>query len=201
GEVFGRVTDASVPWAMRFPTDPAALAALGLERGGAARVYAAAEVARAEGLWEGIIAQAPLRHPSQLYEAFGEGVVPLVLLWALVVVGRRKQWHLPRGAFLATFMVLYGLGRVVCEFFREPQIAFGPVTMGMVLCVAMMVVSAVMLRWPYRGGRTPALAWPLRPDAEPMVDEALEKSGGDTSKGSGTANSSRKKRKKRKKNR
>ena len=47
GEVFGRITDASVPWAIRFPTDPVALQGLGLERGGAARVYAAAEQGKA----------------------------------------------------------------------------------------------------------------------------------------------------------
>jgi phosphatidylglycerol---prolipoprotein diacylglyceryl transferase len=76
-----------------------------------------------------------LRHPSQLYEAFFEGLVLFVLLWAL----RRRP--LPRGAMLALFLVGYGGVRFVIEYFRQPDAHLGFVwmrfSMGQLLCLAM----------------------------------------------------------------
>lgn len=82
------------------------------------------------------------RHPSQLYEAFLEGLVLfLILLW----LSRRKM---PQGVVLGTFLSGYGLFRFILEFFREPdpQLAFvlGPFTMGQVLCAVMMVIGTCM---------------------------------------------------------
>ena len=79
------------------------------------------------------------RHPSQIYEAFFEGLVLfLILLW----LSRRK---LPQGFLVGTFLFGYGLFRFILEFFREPdpQLAFilGPFTMGQVLCAAMIVIG------------------------------------------------------------
>ena len=80
------------------------------------------------------------RHPSQLYEAFFEGLVLfLILFW----LSRRK---LPQGFLLGTFLFGYGLFRFILEFFREPdpQLAFilGPFTMGQVLSAMMIVIGA-----------------------------------------------------------
>jgi phosphatidylglycerol:prolipoprotein diacylglycerol transferase len=55
------------------------------------------------------------RHPSQLYEAVGEGLVPL--LWVLWRYPRR----LPPGRIAGEFLLLYAVARVVCEAFREAE--------------------------------------------------------------------------------
>lgn len=82
------------------------------------------------------------RHPSQLYEALGEGALLFVVLWSL----RKKG--LPDGMMVAWFLGLYGLIRFCLEFFREPDpqlgFVFGSFTMGQVLCAAM-VGGAVLL--------------------------------------------------------
>lgn len=77
-----------------------------------------------------------LRHPSQLYEAFFEGLVLFAVLWAL----RRRP--LPRGAMLALYLVGYGAVRFALEYFRQPDAHLGFVwlrfSMGQLLCLAMM---------------------------------------------------------------
>jgi len=82
------------------------------------------------------------RHPSQLYEALLEGPALLAVLW---LVERLLGCRQLSGAFL----IAYGLIRVCVEFFREPDpqlgyIAFGWMTMGQVLSMAM-VVAGVLL--------------------------------------------------------
>ena len=83
-----------------------------------------------------------LRHPSQLYEAFFEGIVLFVLLWNL----RRKVRT--RGAMLALFLVGYGTVRFFIEFARQPDAHLGFVllsfSMGQVLCM-IMIVSGILL--------------------------------------------------------
>jgi phosphatidylglycerol---prolipoprotein diacylglyceryl transferase len=81
-----------------------------------------------------------LRHPSPLYEAFGEGIVLFALLWPL----RRLRSH-PPGAMLAYYLVGYGAIRFIIEFFREPDEQLGFVflgfSMGQVLCSAMIAAG------------------------------------------------------------
>jgi phosphatidylglycerol:prolipoprotein diacylglycerol transferase len=55
------------------------------------------------------------RHPSQLYEAFGEGLLPLV--WVLLRYPRR----LPSGRLAGEFLLLYSAARIVCECFRSAE--------------------------------------------------------------------------------
>jgi phosphatidylglycerol:prolipoprotein diacylglycerol transferase len=80
------------------------------------------------------------RHPSQLYEAFLEGLVLFVVLWAL---SRRKRGD---GFIIGTLLGLYGVFRIIVEFFREPdaQIGyiFGVFTLGQLLTVPMIVAGA-----------------------------------------------------------
>jgi phosphatidylglycerol:prolipoprotein diacylglycerol transferase len=97
------------------------------------------------------------RHPSQLYEAFFEGLVLFALLWWLT----HKVQALRRpGVVSGTFLVGYGLARSFCEFFREPDpghvLTLGPFTAGILYSIPMIVVGAWILRDALR--RTPAIA-------------------------------------------
>ncbi len=83
------------------------------------------------------------RHPSQLYEAFFEGLVLFVILWSL-----RKKDH-PDGSMVIYFLLLYGIFRFVLEFFREPDpqigLLFGFLSMGQLLCLSMILFAAGFL--------------------------------------------------------
>ena len=85
------------------------------------------------------------RHPSQLYEATLEGLVLFVVLAALVWRGDFKRPGLVTGAFA----IGYGVARIICELFREPdaQLGFlwGGLTMGMLLCVPLILVGVALL--------------------------------------------------------
>ena len=78
-----------------------------------------------------------LRHPSQLYEAFFEGVILFSLLWSL----RRKKYF--DGFFISLYIMGYGFVRFFIEFYREPdaQLGFvlGPFSMGQILCFVMIL--------------------------------------------------------------
>lgn len=81
------------------------------------------------------------RHPSQLYEAFLEGIVLFVILW----IYSSK----PRSTMAATGMALffYGCFRFFVEFFRMPDaqlgfIALDWVTMGQILSTPMIIIGA-----------------------------------------------------------
>lgn len=75
------------------------------------------------------------RHPSQLYEAFLEGLLLTAILW--VVLKRVKNY----GVISSLFLLGYGSFRFIVEFFREPDqqlgFYFGSVTMGQILCLLM----------------------------------------------------------------
>jgi phosphatidylglycerol:prolipoprotein diacylglycerol transferase len=103
------------------------------------------------------------RHPSQLYEAFAEGLVLFVVLgWAV----RRFGFHRP-GLVGGIFVVGYALARIACEFFREPDaqlgylfgssLAFlgGGVTMGMVLSLPMALAGVAAIWLAARGYTRP----------------------------------------------
>ncbi len=110
GELYGRVTTA--PWGMLFPraerfpvSDPwvqetAAQAGVSLEEAGQ-------------------FINLP-RHPSQLYEAFFEGIFLWLILWFFV--RKKKPFH---GFVTASYLTGYGLVRFVIEYFREPDRGIG----------------------------------------------------------------------------
>ncbi len=54
GELWGRVTDDSVPWAMRFPTDPVAVNLMGIRGSGISDRDEQIQAAIAEGKWDAI---------------------------------------------------------------------------------------------------------------------------------------------------
>ena len=86
------------------------------------------------------------RHPSQLYEAALEGLVLFVLLtWLVHCRGALAKPGMLTGAFLAG----YSLARGFVEFFRQPDehigFLFGPVTMGQLLCLPMLIVGVWLI--------------------------------------------------------
>ncbi|MEI7637905.1 MAG: prolipoprotein diacylglyceryl transferase [Syntrophus sp. (in: bacteria)] len=91
-----------------------------------------------------------LRHPSQLYEAFLEGIVLFIVLWAL----RKKSPF--DGFLLAVYFMGYGLVRFFIEFYRQPDVQlgyyFGFLTMGQILCFIM--ISCGTWVFLYRKGKT-----------------------------------------------
>jgi phosphatidylglycerol:prolipoprotein diacylglycerol transferase len=90
------------------------------------------------------------RHPSQLYEAFLEGVILFILLW---LANSRKA---ARGTLMFLFFIGYGTARLLVEFVREPdaQIGFlaGHLTMGQLLSMPMILVGVLGLFWVQRQG-------------------------------------------------
>jgi phosphatidylglycerol:prolipoprotein diacylglycerol transferase len=82
------------------------------------------------------------RHPSQIYEALGEGLFLFIALWLI----RRTVWGKRDGVVSAAFLVLYAAARIASECFREPDstIYFGWLTKGQ-LYSAVMVVAAVVI--------------------------------------------------------
>ncbi len=97
------------------------------------------------------------RHPSQLYEAFLEGIVLFVLLRFLT----HSRLALKRpGLTAGMFIAGYGLARIVVEFFREPdaQIGYltgGWLTMGMLLSIPMVVLGLWLIVMSRRTSASP----------------------------------------------
>ena len=85
------------------------------------------------------------RHPSQLYEATLEGLVLFAALAVLMRVGALKR----PGTVTGAFALGYGMARLTCEFFREPdaQLGFlwGGLTMGMLLSLPLMLAGIAFL--------------------------------------------------------
>lgn len=103
-----------VPWAMVFPDAPA---------------WAGGTVAR---------------HPSQLYEAFAEGLLLFIIMWQL----RKRQFK--DGMMVAFFLLFYAVLRFIVECFKEPDppplgYVFHYLTMGQVLCIAMVPAAFVLI--------------------------------------------------------
>jgi len=83
-----------------------------------------------------------LRHPSQLYEAFLEGVVLFLILNFLKKTSQSKFL----GAYLAGFYILF---RIFVEFFREPDVQLGlfwGFSMGQILSTLMIIIIFVYLK-------------------------------------------------------
>jgi phosphatidylglycerol:prolipoprotein diacylglycerol transferase len=97
------------------------------------------------------------RHPSQLYEAFCEGVLLFLLLFAAERLGARQRPGIVTGLFLAG----YAVARTSGELFREPDpqlgyLVFGT-TMGQLLSVPLLIAGVALIFW---AQRAPAAARP-----------------------------------------
>jgi phosphatidylglycerol:prolipoprotein diacylglycerol transferase len=84
------------------------------------------------------------RHPSQLYEAFLEGVILFILLWLL-----KERVKNQTGVLSSIFLIGYSIIRFTVEFFREPdpQLGYlaGFITMGQVLSLLMLLAGIILL--------------------------------------------------------
>ena len=83
-----------------------------------------------------------LRHPSQLYEAFFEGIFLFAILWSI------RRVKMPGGATLGFYLIGYGVVRFCIEYFRQPDDHLGFVllsfSMGQILC-ALMIAAGIGL--------------------------------------------------------
>ncbi len=99
------------------------------------------------------------RHPSQLYQAFAEGLLVFIVLRILVTRG----WLARPGRVGAAFVLCYGLARFFDEFFREPDsylgYFLGSVTQGQLLSLPMILVGLIFL-WRLRGPLPPTASNP-----------------------------------------
>ncbi len=88
------------------------------------------------------------RHPSQLYQLAGEGLMLFVILWIFAKKPR------PVGAISAVFLMGYGTLRFLVEFTREPDSFLGlldlGLSMGQWLSLPMVVAGFIMYRWAQR---------------------------------------------------
>lgn len=144
-ELWGKYTQAG--WGVIFPTDPAL------------REFTAQQLQAqyATGALDRFA-----RHPSQLYQAFLEGVLMFCILWWFSSRPR------PRYAVSGMFALLYGVFRFLVEFVRVPDadlgyLAFDWVTMGQVLSLPLVALGLFLL-WLSR--RSPTLK-PVVPAKEP----------------------------------
>jgi phosphatidylglycerol:prolipoprotein diacylglycerol transferase len=114
GELWGRVADPSLPWAMVFPQSGSPLP----------------------------------RHPSQVYQFLGEGLLLFVLLWLYARQPRKT------GQVSGMFLIGYGIFRFIAEYFREPDDFLGlralNLSQGQWLCVPMVAAGVAIWLWASR---------------------------------------------------
>ena len=86
-----------------------------------------------------------IRHPSQLYEAFFEGIV-LFMILNFFIFG--KNYKIGTCSYL--FLIYYGIFRIIVENFREPDLQVGylfySISMGTILSV-LMIFSGFAIRY------------------------------------------------------
>ncbi len=84
-----------------------------------------------------------LRHPSQLYEAFLEGIILFIIMNIFFF---RKKNNVGTCSYM--FLIFYGSFRIFSEFFREPDIhlgyLLGPISMGMLLSTFMILAGIII---------------------------------------------------------
>ncbi|WAT19331.1 prolipoprotein diacylglyceryl transferase [Aurantiacibacter sp. MUD11] len=153
GELWGRPAGPEVPWAMVFPCD-----------------------AR-DALGACVDTMMP-RHPSQLYQALGEGLTVVVVMLALFWLTRARY----RPAMLVgVFTTVISIARFVVEFFREPDAqlaefaAESGLSMGQWLTIPLILVGLGLVAWsltrePIASGRKPTIE---KPDVEAGEQEAV----------------------------
>lgn len=82
------------------------------------------------------------RHPSQLYEAFLEGILLFVILFTLNKFTKIRE---KIGCLSGVFLVFYGSFRILIENFREPDEQIGflfyQITMGQILSLPLILVG------------------------------------------------------------
>ncbi len=95
------------------------------------------------------------RYPTQLMQAFFDGLLVFVVVWFIARKPRRV------GVVGSWMLIVYALGRIPMDYFRLPDAGisqFGGVTRGQAYSIAMLLVGIVVLvvgsrrNWPSMGG-------------------------------------------------
>ncbi|MFP6778701.1 MAG: prolipoprotein diacylglyceryl transferase [Alphaproteobacteria bacterium] len=85
------------------------------------------------------------RHPSQLYEAFFEGIIIFIVLYYSIY--KTKILNTP-GKVSGIFCILYAVSRIFIEFFREPDRHIGALyynyTIGMALSIPLIILGVYL---------------------------------------------------------
>ncbi len=123
GELYGRIT--TVPWAIQFPKElldhpteanRAIASCSQIDPSLSTPEAIVAAVHRQPQVAATLRSILPPRHPSQLYEAFFEGIVLFAILWFV-----RTRTRQPNGMLMGLFFTCYAIFRIVIEYFREPD--------------------------------------------------------------------------------
>jgi phosphatidylglycerol---prolipoprotein diacylglyceryl transferase len=157
GELFGRVT--TVPWAVKFPTE---LQHEDYLHQGGTQIDLPPQLQHSPEIIQWFEqtggGRAELesllhpRHPSQLYEAFGEGLLITVILLTL----RIKYPRLPDGLLTALFFLLYATARISLESLRQPDDGANPIlglTKGQFYSLFMILIGLAFLVFALTRGR------------------------------------------------
>lgn len=108
GELYGRIT--TMPWGMTFPAAEKFSTSLQWVQDFAAKI--------GMDISGQSLVSLP-RHPSQLYEAFFEGIFLWLILWTM---RKHKKFD---GQLSAMYTFGYGFVRFIIEYFREPDADLG----------------------------------------------------------------------------
>ena len=148
GELYGRIT--TVPWAMQFPKElldhPQEA-----ERAVAACTQINPSLTTPDAIIAAVRAQPEVadrlrsilspRHPSQIYEAFFEGIILFAILWFV-----RTRMRQPNGVLTGLFFIFYAIFRIVIENFREPDAELiGPFTRGQFFSFFLIAIGAAFI--------------------------------------------------------
>ena len=86
------------------------------------------------------------RHPSQLYEAFFEGIILFIILLFFYFKKYSKEKY---GIISGIFLFFYGIFRFLIEFLREPDQQIGLIfnffSMGQLLCIPLIIFGLIIL--------------------------------------------------------
>ena len=162
GELYGRA--ANVSWAMQFPkeltenigeTERAIIACQQVDPSLTSADAIVAAVRRQPQVKEILRGILTPRHPSQLYEAFFEGIVLFAILWFV-----RTRMRQPNGVLTGLFFICYATFRIIVENFREPDASLiGGFTRGqffsfflMAIGIAFVIVAKLRPTFPKRIG-------------------------------------------------
>jgi len=145
GELYGRVTN--VPWAMQFPkelldhpteADRAISSCTQIDPSLTSPEAIISAVHRQPQVANALRSILMPRHPSQLYEAFFEGIVLFAILWFV-----RTRMRQPNGVLMGLFFICYAIFRIVIEYFREPDATLiGPFTRGQFFSFFLILIGA-----------------------------------------------------------
>lgn len=86
------------------------------------------------------------RHASQIYEALTEGVGSFIVISFCIF---NYQALNRQGLVSGVFLLVYGISRIFCEFFRQPDYQLGfifdLITMGQLLSIPFVIVGGILI--------------------------------------------------------